>query len=231
MPNSYPIQTPNQSELKAEVLRHVEQLQKYIIFSDVYFDDDLIDGQIKSFLQEISQIQHAFDNGNADDYLRNTINIDDSLLNACILLDDLQATLYQLQEVLQDETLQNIEQAIDDLQSLQAEYNAFQTEQQANQNINNNNGLLNSEQQTEQQSEPSLIPLYSVLRNGEPIYITGSIQTAHKENIALDIMHHLQAVSDDEFTLQVVQWIDDTATSTYTDTWDNETELNSKGVF
>ncbi len=212
MPNSYPIQTPftaNQSELKAEVLRHVEQLQKYIIFSDVYFDDDLIDGQIKSFLEEISQIQQAFNNGNADDYLRHTTNIDDSLLNACLLLDELQAILYQLQEV------------------LQAEYNAFQTEQQAKQNISNNNGLLNSEQQSEQQSEPQLIPLYSVLRNGEPIYITGSIQTAHRKDIALDIMHHLQAVSDDEYSLQIVQWIDDTATSTYTDTWDNETELNS----
>ncbi len=106
----------------------------------------------------------------------------------------------------------------------QTPFTTNQTEQQAKQNISNNNMLLNSEQQT----EPSLIPLYSVLRNGEPIYITGSIQTAHKENIALDIMHHLQAVSDDKFTLEVVQWIeDDTATSTYTDTWDNETSINS----
>ncbi len=105
----------------------------------------------------------------------------------------------------------------------------IETEQQAKQNISNNNVLLNSEQQTEQQSEPSLIPLYSVLRNGEPIFITGSIQTAHVEHIANDIMHHLQAVSDDEYSLQVVQWIDNdnTATSTYTDTWDNETSVNS----
>ncbi len=85
--------------------------------------------------------------------------------------------------------------------------------------------------QTPFTANQNLIPLYSVLRNGEPIFITGSVQSAHRENIATDIMNHLQAVSDDEFTLQVVQWIDDTATSTYTDTWDNETELNSKGVF
>lgn len=70
-------------------------------------------------------------------------------------------------------------------------------------------------------STNDLIPLYTVLRNGEPVFITASISVAYPERIATDIKLHLEAVSDDSYSLALVQWAEKTPMppKSYTDTW------------
>lgn len=70
-------------------------------------------------------------------------------------------------------------------------------------------------------SNPTLTPLYAVLRNGEPIHICKSISTAHPKRVATDIMLHLQAVTDDDYSLELTQWVEaETADKSCTDTWE-----------
>ncbi len=65
-----------------------------------------------------------------------------------------------------------------------------------------------------QATQPTQTPLYGVLRNGKPIYLDG-MTTAYPQSVAHNIMQYLQAVSDDDYSLQVVQWIDHQATANY----------------